>query len=100
MQPGERIPNIIAVADYRYTTTTPPPPPVMAVLPSSGPCDGTVEVTGTGFQPYQDVSLGWAYPSSEGPVDTLTSLKADAQGTFVVQVDLGDRVCCSPDIPH
>jgi len=95
VQPGERIPNIIAVADYRYTTTTPPPPPVMAISPSSGPCDGTVEVTGTGFQPDQDVSLHWAYPSSEGPEGTLTSLKADAQGAFVVQVDLGETGCAA-----
>jgi hypothetical protein len=90
---GERIQNIIAVAHYSYTTTTPPPPPVMVVSPSSGPCDGTLEVTGNGFQPDQAVSLGWAYPSSEAPVGILASVSPDAEGTFVAQLTLGKTGC-------
>jgi hypothetical protein len=92
-QPGERIPNIMAVAQYTYTTTTPPPPPVMVISPSSGPCDATVELTGTGFQPGQAISLGWAYPSSEAPLGTLASVTADAQGAFIVRLTLGETGC-------
>jgi hypothetical protein len=93
VQPGDQIPNIIAVAHYIYTTTTPPPPPVMVISPSSGPCDATIDVTGTGFQPGQQLKLRWAYPRSESSLGDLASVTADSEGAFLAEFALGETGC-------
>jgi hypothetical protein len=92
--PGERIPNIIAVAQYAYTTTTPHvPTETLQISPASGPCDGTVEVAGSGFDPGTEVRLKLARPGSDDTLGTLASATADGAGEFVVQFALGDLGC-------
>ena len=80
LQPGDHIPNITAVAYYRYTTTTPPPPPVMVVSPSSGPCDGTVEVRGSGFEPGGQIPLDLAGAHSDVAITRLAVATAGSDG--------------------
>lgn len=93
MKPGERIPNIIAVAQYRYTTTTRPPPPVMAISPSSGPCDGTVEITGRDFPAGTAIRLDVGVPKGDGTMGTLATLVTASSGRFAVTVNLGALGC-------
>jgi hypothetical protein len=95
---GGQIPNIIAIAEYTYTTTTPPPRPTMVVSPPSGACDATVEVTGSAFQPGQEVSLGLKPPGFDVPLGTLATAVADARGQFVVVLTLGDLGCRAAQI--
>jgi hypothetical protein len=94
VQVGVRIPDIMATAQYSYGTTT-PPRRVMTVSPASGPCDGTVQVTGTGFYPGEDATLGWAYPGSESSLGRLASVVADAGGRFASEVTLGETGCAA-----
>jgi len=98
VQPGESIPNIIAVAEYAYTTTAPQPRPTMVLSPASGACDATVQVTGSAFQPGQEVSLGLKPPGFDEPLGTLASTVADARGEFVVPITLGDLGCRAAQI--
>jgi hypothetical protein len=93
LQPGERIPNIIAVAHYTYTTTTPPPPPVMLISPSSGPCDGTVEVRGSGFEPGSQIPLDLAGAHSDVAIARLAVATAGSDGEFDVEVTFGPLGC-------
>ena len=92
VEPGERIPDIVATARYEYTTTAPPPPPIMVISPSKGPCDATVQITGRDFPPSTAIRLDVARPG-EGTLGKLTSLVTDPLGTFSVTVDLGSLGC-------
>jgi hypothetical protein len=94
VEPGEPIPDIIAVAQYEYTTTTlHVPTETMAVSPTSGPCDGTIEVSGSGFEPGIEVRLDLARPGSDASMGTLASVVADADGRFAVEVTFGELGC-------
>ena len=91
---GEAIPDIIAVAQYEYTTTTlHVPTETMAVSPTSGPCDGTIEVSGSGFEPGMEVRLDLGAPASDAAMGTLASVVAGADGRFAVEVSLGELGC-------
>jgi hypothetical protein len=91
---GERIPNIIAVAQYAYTTTAPHVPTEnLRISPTSGPCDATVEVRGSGFQPGQDIRLKLARAGSDETLGPLASAVADADGQFVATFTLGELGC-------
>jgi hypothetical protein len=92
-RPGEEIPDVIAVAQYVYTTTVVRPRPALTLSPSSGPCDGAVDVKGTSFAPRGDISLQLRLPNSEDNVGTLGSAVVDAGGRFTVRVTLGELGC-------
>jgi len=91
--PGARIDGIIAVAQYTYTTTAPHvSTETLNILPAGGPCDGTVEVTGRGFEPGTEVVLKLAGPG-DVTLGTLTSALPDADGRFVAHLALGEEGC-------
>jgi len=97
--PGERIPDIIAVAQYAYTTTTPRvPTETMTISPSSGPCDATVEVRGQGFPPSTAIRLDMGAPQSDRMMGKLASLTTDPSGRFVTKVELGSLGCTAAAI--
>lgn len=90
---GERIPNVIATAQYKYTTTAPHvPTEALSVVPPSGPCDATIEVRLSGFRPDWPVPIDVAgpYAHSLGLIATVTT---DANGEFAGQVTLGEVGC-------
>jgi len=93
VQPGERIPNIIAVAQYAYTTTTRQPQPTMTITPSSGPCDATVEVTGRDFPAGTAIHLDVGGGGGESTLGKLASLVTDPGGAFTLDVTLGTLGC-------
>ena len=93
VQPGERISNIIAVAQYPYTTTTPQPQPTMVLSPSSGPCDATVEITGRDFPASTAIHLDVAGGGGEATLGRLASLTTDPSGGFALGVSLGTLGC-------
>lgn len=91
---GDRIPNIVATAQYEYTTTAPHvPTEALSIVPPSGPCDGTVQVSGSGFEPGLEVVLKLASPSGEFGVATLGSAVADDSGGFQVEFSFGQVGC-------
>jgi hypothetical protein len=92
-EPGERIPNIVAVARYAYTTSVAQPQPTMVLSPSSGPCDAVVEVTGHDFPPDTAIFLFMGAPKSDGTLGKLASLVTDPVGAFVTKVGLGSLGC-------
>jgi len=92
--PGERIPNIIAVARYAYTTTTPHvPTESLSVSPQSGPCDAMVDVRGEGFEPGTEIPLDLAKPNTDDVMGRLAVATADSDGKFSARVSLGDVGC-------
>jgi len=92
--PGDHIPDIIALARYAYTTTTPRvPTETMTVSPTSGPCDGTIEISGSGFEPGMEVSLDLARPNSDAKMGKLGSAITSPRGEFSVTVSLGPLGC-------
>jgi hypothetical protein len=94
LQAGERIPNILAVAQYAYTTTAPRvPTETLSISPASGPCDGIVDITGSGFDPGTNVQLNLGRPGSDDTLGTLASAVAGADGGFVVGFALGELGC-------
>jgi hypothetical protein len=94
LQAGERIPNILAVAQYAYTTTAiHVPTEALSISPARGPCDGTVAITGSGFEPGTEVQLKLGRPGSDGTLGTLASAVAGADGGFVVGFALGELGC-------
>jgi len=93
VQPGERIPNILAVAQYAYTTTTRQRQPTMTITPSSGPCDGTVQITGRDFPASTAIHLDVGGGGGESTLGKLVSLTTDATGGFAVSVSLGTLGC-------
>jgi len=93
VKPGERIPNIIAVAEYGYTTTVAQPAPTLVLSPSSGPCDAMVEITGHDFPPNTAIFLFMGTPKSDGTLGKLASLVTDPVGGFVTKVILGSLGC-------
>jgi hypothetical protein len=93
VQPGERIPNILAVAQYAYTTTTPQPQPTMTITPSSGPCDATVEITGRAFPASTAIHLDVVGGGGEATIGRLASLTTNPSGGFALSVSLGALGC-------
>jgi hypothetical protein len=92
--PGERIPNIIAVARYAYTTTTPHVrTESLRVSPESGPCDAMVDVTGEGFEPGGQIALDLAKPNTDDVMGRLAVATADGDGKFSASVSLGHLGC-------
>ena len=81
-------------AGYTFTTTESTLPiATLTLSPSSGPCDATVQATGTLFEPGSDVTLLLARPGSEGSMGTLAQVRADANGGFVNTLTLGTLGC-------
>jgi hypothetical protein len=93
VQPGARIPNIIAMAQYAYTTTTPQPQPGMTITPSGGPCDATVEITGRDFPASTAIHLDVAGGGGEATLGRLASLTTEPSGGFALSVSLGTLGC-------
>jgi len=94
VSPGDRIPNIIAVGQYRYTATTPPPSPVIVISPSSGPCDATVEITGQDFPPNTAIELGVGGTDGELTMGGhLGSALSDGDGHLSLSMMLGFFGC-------
>jgi hypothetical protein len=93
VQPGARIPNILAVARYAYTTTTPQPQPAMTIAPSSGPCDATVQITGRDFPASTAIHLDVAGGGGESTLGKLVSLTTDHSGGFTESARLGALGC-------
>lgn len=92
--PGERIPDIVAVAEYAYTTTTVRvPTETLAISPPSGPCDATIEVELSGFDPDASVPIDIGRPHADGSLGTITSVTTDGRGDFTGEVALGDVGC-------
>jgi hypothetical protein len=91
---GSPTARILTRARYRFTTTQSTLPiAVLTLSPSSGPCDATLEATGTLFEPGSDVTLQVARPHSEGYMGTLGQVRADANGGFVATLTLGTLGC-------
>jgi hypothetical protein len=91
---GERIPDIIAVGRYTYTTTTPHvPTETLQISPASGACDAMVDVTGEGFEPGAEIPLDLARPNSDDVMGRLAVATADRDGKFSARVGLGDLGC-------
>jgi hypothetical protein len=90
---GEGIPNIVAVAQYAYTTAVAQPQPTMVLSPASGPCDATVEVTGSAFPASTGIYLFVGAPKSDGSLGKLASLVTDSAGGFATTVSLGSLGC-------
>jgi hypothetical protein len=91
---GDRIPGIITVARYTYTTTTRyVPTEVLAISPPSGPCDGVVEATLTGFGPSTPVRIDIGRPYSDVSMGIVATVTTDASGQFRGQIQLGDLGC-------
>jgi len=95
LQPGDRIPSIIAVAQYAYTTTTTlKPQPTMTITPSSGPCDGSVEITGTNFFDQPGVRFYVLQPGTEDiSMGLLNSGVRTQNGNFSQSVWLHEWSC-------
>ena len=92
--PGERIPDIIVVAPYAYTTTTPHvPTETLQISPASGPCDAMVDVRGEGFDPGAEIPLDLARPNSDDVMGRLAVATADSDGKFSARVGLSDLGC-------
>jgi hypothetical protein len=95
---GERISNIVAVAEYAYTTTVAQPGPTLVLSPSSGPCDATVEITGHDFPPNTAIQLSVADPRGSGRFGELASLVTDPSGGFHTTVTLGAFGCSAASL--
>jgi len=94
VQPGERIPNIVATAQYRYTTTAPHvATESLSISPASGPCDATAQVRGSGFEPGMAVVLELASASGEFGLGPLASAVAGDSGEFEVDFSFGELGC-------
>ncbi len=94
LRPGDRIPDIIATAQYTYTTTVPHvPTETLQILPATGPCDGTVEVTGSGFEPGLEVVLQLASVSGEFGLGPLASAVTGADGRLAARFSFGELGC-------
>jgi hypothetical protein len=94
VRPGERIPDIVALAAYAYTTTTPHvPTETLAISPASGPCDAMVDVRGEGFERGTEIPLDLARPNSDDVMGRLAVATADSDGKFSARVSLGDLGC-------
>jgi hypothetical protein len=65
----------------------------MTIYPSSGPCDATVEVTGTGFVPGNEIPLDLAGAHSDVSVGRLAVAIAGPDGEFSVRVTFGALGC-------
>jgi hypothetical protein len=65
----------------------------MVISPSSGPCDATVEVTGTGFVPGNEIPLDLGGAYSDVPVGRLAVASARSDGQFSVQIKFGVLGC-------
>lgn len=91
---GERIPDIVATAEYAYTATAPHvPTEALTISPASGPCDAAVQVSGSGFEPGIEVVLKLASPSGEFAVGTLASAVVDGGGQIEVGFSFGALGC-------
>lgn len=99
LQPGERVPDITAVAQYAYTTTTPHvPTETLGISPASGPCDATVEVTGSGFEPGMAVVLKLASASGEFGLGPLASTTAGDDGGLNASFSFGELGCSTAEL--
>ncbi len=100
LQPGEAIPDIIAMAQYEYTTTAPRvPTEALSISPASGPCGATVTVTGSGFQPATTLLLELASPVGEfGGLGRLASATTGDAGEFQVDFSFGGLGCSTADL--
>jgi len=92
--PYHPMPRTLARAGYTFTTTESTLPiAVLTLSPSSGPCDAAVQATGTLFEPGSDVTLLLARPAGEGSMGTLGEVRPDANGGFVITLNLGSLGC-------
>jgi len=65
----------------------------LVIVPSSGPCDGTVEVIGKGFPANTAIRLDLARPGSDTTMGKLGSTTTNAEGEFRVTVTFGTLGC-------
>jgi hypothetical protein len=69
------------------------PQPTMIISPSSGPCDATIAVSGSGFVPGESILLELQRPFSDAKMGAVGSAIPDSQGNFTVNVTLGTLGC-------
>lgn len=67
--------------------------PDLVLSPTSGPCDGAIDVRGEGFPANKRVAISILRPHSEGPYARLGEVPTDAGGGFAVGVTLGAAGC-------
>jgi len=69
------------------------PQPTLVLSPSSGPCDATVDVVGTGFQPGAYIPIDLGAPHSNVTMARLALATPGPDGEFNVQVAFGSLGC-------
>jgi hypothetical protein len=65
----------------------------MVISPSSGPCDATVEVRGSGFEPGSQIPLDLGGAHSDVAIARLAVATAGPDGEFGVELTLGPLGC-------
>jgi hypothetical protein len=65
----------------------------MVITPPSGPCDATVEISGTGFEPGSQVPLDLGAPHSDVSMGRLGVADVTPDGRFSVEVSFGPLGC-------
>jgi hypothetical protein len=67
--------------------------PALVLTPDSGPCDATIQATGSGFPPDSAITFSLNRPHSEGYFASIGSTVSDAAGEFSAAVTLGEVGC-------
>jgi hypothetical protein len=67
--------------------------PELVLTPDSGPCDATIQATGSGFPPDAAITFSLNRPYSEGYFASIGSTVSDASGAFSADVTLGEVGC-------
>ena len=67
--------------------------PALVLTPDSGPCDATIQVSGSGFPPDSAITFSLNRPHSEGSFASIGSTVSDAGGAFAADVTLGEVGC-------
>jgi hypothetical protein len=65
----------------------------LVLTPNSGPCDATIQVSGSGYGASVEVNVGIARPHSEGSYAMLATPTTDMNGEFAIWVQLGEAGC-------
>jgi hypothetical protein len=65
----------------------------LVLTPDSGPCDATIQATGSGFPPDSAITFSLNRPYSEGYFASIGSTVSDASGAFSAEVTLSEVGC-------